>query len=255
MELRLGLRRADCRQMLLGSLLSPGLAPSLAPRASSALRSRAGASRAKAVASWLAEVDEKGVEYVRQLWHAARDAVPAAARDLPGGPLERGQVVVPERALRPAQEGGGRVEAAGAHAALLNLFRVGRACAITDLPGYGFAKVSRDMQDSWKKNIEGYMKRREQLRLSVLLVDAQREPSELDASLLDFLAYYEVPTLVVATKTDKLKPAQLDASLAALADALELPEGQPLPFSAVTKDGRKELWNAIQAQAAGEKLR
>ena len=61
--------------------------------------------------------------------------------------------------------------------------RVGRACAITDLPGYGFAKVSRDMQDSWKKNIEGYMKRREQLRLSVLLVDAQREPSELDASL------------------------------------------------------------------------
>ena len=85
------------------------------------------------------------------------------------------------------------------------------------------------------------MKRREQLRLSVLLVDAQREPSELDASLLDFLAYYEVPTLVVATKTDKLKPAQLDASLAALADALELPEGQPLPFSAVTKDGRKEL--------------
>jgi GTP-binding protein len=244
--------------MLFG-LLSPGLAPSgasarLAPRASSALRSRAGASRAKAVASWLAEVDEKGVEYVGSY---------GTPREMPFLPLPEiclaGRSNVGKSSCLNALSGRRKKVAVASkqpgRTRLLNLFRVGRACAITDLPGYGFAKVSRDMQDSWKKNIEGYMKRREQLRLSVLLVDAQREPSELDASLLDFLAYYEVPTLVVATKTDKLKPAQLDASLAALADALELPEGQPLPFSAVTKDGRKELWNAIQAQAAVEKLR
>ena len=240
-------------QTMLAGLLAGLLSPGLAPRASSALRSRAGASRLSG-RELAGGGRREGRRYVGSY---------GTPREMPFLPLPEiclaGRSNVGKSSCLNALSGRRKKVAVASkqpgRTRLLNLFRVGRACAITDLPGYGFAKVSRDMQDSWKKNIEGYMKRREQLRLSVLLVDAQREPSELDASLLDFLAYYEVPTLVVATKTDKLKPAQLDASLAALADALELPEGQPLPFSAVTKDGRKELWNAIQAQASAEKLR
>lgn len=66
----------------------------------------------------------------------------------------------------------------------LNVFQVGKVCNLIDLPGYGFAKVSREMQDDWRRNIEAYLKKREQLRLALLFVDSQREPQEADAQVL-----------------------------------------------------------------------
>ena len=128
---------------------------------------------------------------------------------------------------------------------LLNLFKVGKACTIVDLPGYGFAKVSKEMQDSWKSQVTAYLRRREQLKLAVVLVDAQRDPQEQDAQLLDFLEAEDIPTLVVATKTDKLGKNKLEQSLARLHESLALPEGQPIPLSSKTAEGRREVWWAI----------
>jgi GTP-binding protein len=133
---------------------------------------------------------------------------------------------------------------------MINLFRVGKACTITDLPGYGFAKVSRQMQDDWRKQIERYLRRREALKLAVLFVDAQREPQDSDAQLLDFLEANELQTLVVATKADKLSKTALAASLERLQQSLALPEGQPLALASPKGVGMKELWRKITDMCA-----
>lgn len=127
---------------------------------------------------------------------------------------------------------------------LINLFRVGKACSVVDLPGYGFAKVSRQMQETWRAQITAYLRRRSSLKLAVLFVDAQREPQEQDAQLLDFLEQTDLPTLVVATKTDKLSKPELERSLSRLHESLALPDGQPLPLSSMTGDGKREVWRA-----------
>lgn len=130
----------------------------------------------------------------------------------------------------------------------INLFKVGKACTITDLPGYGFAKVSRDMQDEWKKQMTIYLRKRESLKLAVLFVDCQREPQELDAQLLDFLEDDgRLRSLVVATKSDKLKKTALQTSIARLHESLALPDDEPLTLSSQTGDGKKQLWQRITA--------
>jgi GTP-binding protein len=129
---------------------------------------------------------------------------------------------------------------------MLNAFRVGSVCTLVDLPGYGYAKVSQQMQDDWRRSIELYLKKREQLRLAILFVDAQREPQEADAQLLEFLEYYELATLVVGTKVDKLSSAQRDRSLGVLREQLELPEDQPIGFSSTTGVGKAEVWKYIE---------
>ena len=114
---------------------------------------------------------------------------------------------------------------------LLNLFKVGKVCAITDLPGYGFAKVNKAMQDDWQKQITSYLRSRDNLKLAVLFVDSQIDPNPQDAQLLDFLEAEEIPTLVVATKADKLKSSQVERNLGRLNEGLALPEGQPILMS------------------------
>ena len=86
---------------------------------------------------------------------------------------------------------------------------------------------------------------RENLRLAVLFVDSKIDPNPLDAQLLDFLEAEEIPTLVVATKMDKLNKNALPQSLARLHEGLALPEGQPVALSSKTGEGRSEVWRAI----------
>jgi GTP-binding protein len=128
---------------------------------------------------------------------------------------------------------------------MINLFKVGKSCAITDLPGYGFAKVSKDLQDDWKKQITAYLRKRENLKLAVMFVDSQIDPRPQDAQLLDFLEAEEIPTLVVATKVDRLNKGELERNIGRLYEGLALPEGQPLKLSAKDGTGRTELWRTI----------
>ena len=118
-----------------------------------------------------------------------------------------------------------------------------------DLPGYGYAKVSREISLEWPKFIEPYLNERPTLALCVALVDSNVPPQPRDRQLLDFLNASGRQMLLVATKSDRLSNNQLHNSLRALTE--EYPAAQLLPFSAKTGAGREELWKHIR-QAAQE---
>jgi GTP-binding protein len=121
-----------------------------------------------------------------------------------------------------------------------------------DLPGYGYAKVSRDISQEWPKFIEPYLNRRPTLALCVALVDVNVPPLESDRQLLSFLSASKRDFLLVATKSDRLSNNRLHSALRGLAE--EYPTARLLPYSAKTGAGRDGLWSAIRQaaqQAAG----
>ncbi|KAJ8600919.1 hypothetical protein CTAYLR_005074 [Chrysophaeum taylorii] len=132
----------------------------------------------------------------------------------------------------------------------INVFELsdarGVCCALTDLPGYGFAKISKGEQAAIARFVEAYLDTRPQLGLVVLIVDARRNPDDTDRDVLEALRTRGVPVVVVATKIDKCAGGRdLMNRLDELNAALALPENEPLYFSAVTRQGRPELWHAI----------
>ena len=127
----------------------------------------------------------------------------------------------------------------------INFFRINNGFVFVDLPGYGYARVSKEKKAEWRPMIESYLRRTSQLRGIVLLLDIRREPSDDDRAMLDFLAEVEVPTIVALTKTDKLSRAGALESAAKISRALALEPEQVIPFSAHTGEGRIELLEAI----------
>lgn len=132
---------------------------------------------------------------------------------------------------------------------LINLFQIGDAVVFADLPGYGFARVPEHVRLGWGPMIEDYLGQREALRLVVVLVDVRRDAQHDDGSLLWGLTEARIPSVVVATKTDKLSKQKGRKQLAVLKRDLHLPAGQPIPFSAQTGAGREALWDVIEAAA------
>jgi len=116
-----------------------------------------------------------------------------------------------------------------------------------DLPGYGYAKISREISQEWPKFIEPYLNERPSLGLCVVLVDANVPPQQSDRQLLDFLSASDRNFLLVATKADRLSNNQLHTALRTLTQ--EYPAACPLPFSAKTGSGRDELWKQIRHAA------
>lgn len=129
----------------------------------------------------------------------------------------------------------------------INFFRVNDAFYLVDLPGYGYARVSKEMREKWRRIIERYLETSEKLRGIVQLVDARHPPTPDDLRMLDFLAGIELPTLVALTKVDKLRPRERAERLANAALAMQLEEDQIIPFSAKTGEGRDELARAVVA--------
>jgi GTP-binding protein len=127
----------------------------------------------------------------------------------------------------------------------INFFRINNGFVLVDLPGYGYARVSKEKKSEWRPMIESYLRRTTQLRGIVLLLDIRREPSEDDRAMLDFLAEVEVPTIVALTKTDKLSKAAARERAGEISRALALETEQIIPFSAQTGEGRVELLEAI----------
>jgi GTP-binding protein len=114
----------------------------------------------------------------------------------------------------------------------------------TDLPGYGYAKISREISSQWPSFIEPYLKERPCLALCLVLIDVNVPPQESDRQLVEFLAASGRPFAVVATKSDKLSGNQLNNSLRTLSEAL--PEAKIVPYSARTGAGHSELWHEIR---------
>ncbi|MGQ0712227.1 MAG: ribosome biogenesis GTP-binding protein YihA/YsxC [Gemmatimonadaceae bacterium] len=127
----------------------------------------------------------------------------------------------------------------------INFFRVNDAFHLVDLPGYGYARVSKAARDAWRPLIEGYLRTSEQLRGVVQLVDARHAPSPDDHRMMQFLGSLGVPTIVVATKVDKLSRAEREPTLGALAAQLAIDDDQLIAFSVRTGEGRDELAQAI----------
>jgi len=127
----------------------------------------------------------------------------------------------------------------------INFFRVNNGFVLVDLPGYGYARISKEKKSEWRPMIESYLRRTTQLRGIVLLLDIRREPSDDDRAMLDFLAEVEVPTIVALTKTDKLSKAAAHEQATVITRSLALESEQVIPFSAQTGEGRVELLEAI----------
>jgi GTP-binding protein len=117
-----------------------------------------------------------------------------------------------------------------------------------DLPGYGYAKLSREISQEWPKFIEPYLNERATLALCLALVDVNVPPQDSDRHLLDFLNSSGRDFLVIATKSDRLSNNQLYNAMKGLAEAY--PTAKVIPFSAKTRVGRDEVWNKIRQASA-----
>lgn len=126
----------------------------------------------------------------------------------------------------------------------INFFHVEQKLYFVDLPGYGYARVSKSESAKWGEMVEGYLKNRPQLRRIFLLLDIRHEPGANDKMLYDWFAHYNLPFTLVATKSDKISRGAVQKHLATIRRTLGAPE-PPLPFSSETRAGRDELWSII----------
>jgi len=128
----------------------------------------------------------------------------------------------------------------------INFFKVNDAFVLVDLPGYGYARISKEQRAAWRPLIEGYLRRSPQLRGIVHLVDARHEPTADDRQLLDFVSELGIPTIIVPTKIDKLSARQAAEQVGRLSATLGVDDDQVITFSALTGHGRDELARAIE---------
>ncbi|QEA34656.1 ribosome biogenesis GTP-binding protein YihA/YsxC [Weissella soli] len=134
----------------------------------------------------------------------------------------------------------------------LNFYKVEEQVFFVDVPGYGYAKVSKKMREEFGQMIETYLTERPQLKGVVSLVDARHEPSEEDIAMYNWLTYYNIPVLVVATKADKIARGKWNKAESVIKKALEFDRETSAfqMFSAVTKSGKDEVWAWIEDRMA-----
>lgn len=125
----------------------------------------------------------------------------------------------------------------------INFFLINDSFYFADLPGYGYARVSKSMRADWGTMAEEYLAERSELALCIQLIDSRHEPTALDVQLNEWLVFNKKPYLVVATKADKLSRNELQKSLNAA--KMKLPDVKILPYSSQTGKGRDEVWAEI----------
>lgn len=129
---------------------------------------------------------------------------------------------------------------------LLNFFNIDNQLRFVDVPGYGYAKVSKTERAKWGRMIEEYLTTRGNLRAVVSLVDFRHEPSADDVQMYEFLKYYEIPVIVVATKADKIPRSKWNKHESVIKKRLDFDKNDDfLIFSSVNKDGLDAAWDAI----------
>ncbi|MDQ0878047.1 GTP-binding protein [Paenibacillus sp. V4I3] len=136
----------------------------------------------------------------------------------------------------------------------LNYYKINQDLYFVDLPGYGYAKVSKTKREQWGKFIESYLMNRETLRLVMQLVDLRHPPSKDDQAMYEWLRHNDVPVIVVATKADKIPKSRWPKHIKIVRETLGMDKGvQPLMFSSELGLGKDELWGILeQAIAYGE---
>ena len=130
----------------------------------------------------------------------------------------------------------------------LNFYNIEDTLYFVDVPGYGFAKVSKKEREKWGEMIETYLRNRKQLRGVLLIIDLRHPPTADDCMMYEFLKYYEIPTLVIATKADKISRGNWEKHKKIVKEKLQLdPKDEIVIFSAETGKGKEEAWKIIEA--------
>ncbi len=127
----------------------------------------------------------------------------------------------------------------------INFYNVEDQIYLVDLPGYGYAKVSKKERERWGKIIEDYLHQRQTLRQVILLVDGRHEPSNNDIMMYDWIKTFGFEPIVIATKMDKLKRSQKQKALSTIRKKLNMKSFNLYPFSAETKEGKEEIWEVL----------
>lgn len=128
----------------------------------------------------------------------------------------------------------------------INFYNINEQLYFVDLPGYGYAKVSPEMVKKWGKMIDNYLENSKVLRLVFLLVDIRHKPNKNDKQMYDWCINYGFNPIIIATKEDKVKRSQKANLIKEIKNALGVIEGTPvIPFSAVSKSGRDDIWEYI----------
>lgn len=128
----------------------------------------------------------------------------------------------------------------------INFYNINDELYFTDLPGYGYARVSRETKEKWGRMIERYLRSSKQLRAVFLLIDIRHEPSQNDVEMYRWIADNGYEPIVIATKLDKINRSQTAKNLKVIRDKLKVREGiKIIPFSAQSRQGREEIYETI----------
>ncbi|MBU9746503.1 ribosome biogenesis GTP-binding protein YihA/YsxC [Lachnospiraceae bacterium ASD3451] len=129
----------------------------------------------------------------------------------------------------------------------INFYNINDQMYLVDLPGYGYAKVSKSEQEKWGKMIERYLHGSKQLKAVFLLIDIRHDPSANDRMMYDWINHQGFQPIIIATKLDKIKRSQLQKQVKLIRTGLGMPAQAPvLPYSALTKQGREEIWEYME---------
>ena len=137
-----------------------------------------------------------------------------------------------------------RVSAQPGKTATINFYDIDKTLIFVDLPGYGFAKVSKQEKEKWGKMIEEYLNEREQLIQVILLVDMRHKPTNDDIMMFNWIIESGFNPVVIATKKDKVKPSQRESALKLIKDTLNIDE--VILFSSEKGDGVDEVWSLFK---------
>ncbi|NBI28799.1 ribosome biogenesis GTP-binding protein YihA/YsxC [Chengkuizengella marina] len=133
----------------------------------------------------------------------------------------------------------------------LNYYRINTDLYFVDLPGYGYAKVSKSRRQEWGEMIERYLLEREQLKVVLQIIDLRHPPTKDDQAMYEWLVYEQIPRIVITTKADKISKNKRNKHLKVIKDTLHLEKEDPiLLFSSEEGLGKDELWGLIQNQIA-----
>lgn len=133
----------------------------------------------------------------------------------------------------------------------INFYNINDEMYCVDLPGYGFAKVSKETQAKWGKMIENYLTTSKQLRAVFLLIDIRHEPSKNDKDMYEWIVYNGYDPIIIATKLDKINRSQVQKHIKMIKTGLNVkPQTVVIPFSSQTKQGRDEIWELIDSIVA-----
>lgn len=130
----------------------------------------------------------------------------------------------------------------------INFYNINKEMYFVDLPGYGFAKVSKETQEKWGGMVENYLQTSKQLKAVMLLIDIRHEPSTNDKNMYQWILYNGYKPVIIATKLDKINRSQKDKHIKMIRNGLDvLPDTIIIPFSATTKQGRDEILDFISS--------